>query len=188
MQFKSVPLALLGVTGLMAHPFNERDVAKTGSWVEVDRMPASDGKGNLVFLGPGSKGSTKRADTSLIEERADDTCRDPDQVPPDCSAENTARNDICDQLVSELYSDSKVIVSEKTQQICYEGDAAETDRYCCVSWRTPMFGLHKGDLAETADKIMQECTNDGISGRKGKIYVLKGVCNDVCLSSRGTGC
>ncbi|KAI6085978.1 hypothetical protein F4821DRAFT_239557 [Hypoxylon rubiginosum] len=162
MQFKSVPLALLGVTGLMAHPFNERDVAKTGSWVEVDRMPASDGKGNLVFLGPGSKGSTKRADTSLIEERADDTCRDPDQVPPDCSAENTARNDICDQLVSE--------------------------RYCCVSWRTPMFGLHKGDLAETADKIMQECTNDGISGRKGKIYVLKGVCNDVCLSSRGTGC
>ncbi|KAI1767427.1 hypothetical protein GGR53DRAFT_110929 [Hypoxylon sp. FL1150] len=186
MQFKSVAFALLGVTGQMAHPFSERDVAKTGEFVEVDRKPASDGRGNLLFLGPGSKGGTKRADTDLIEERG--TCHKPKDVPPLCDKSNTARNEICDKLVSELYADDGIVVSGKTQQICYEGDGAETNEYCCVSWQREIDGLTKGDFADIANGIMQECTEDGISGRKEDVYVHNDACTGVCLSNRGTDC
>ncbi|KAI1404055.1 hypothetical protein F4819DRAFT_505265 [Hypoxylon fuscum] len=183
MQFKSITLALFGATGLMAHPFTERDSANPGGFVELDRKPASDGNGSLVFFGPGSKGITKRVGTNAVEERG--SCQS--KQPPVCSAEYTARNEICDKLVTELFADETVGVGEAPRQICYEGEAAETNEYCCVSWHNVVKNLNKGDLAPIAQEIMQTCTSEGISGKENNIYVHD-TCTSVCLSNRGVGC
>ncbi|KAI1138392.1 hypothetical protein F5Y05DRAFT_418656 [Hypoxylon sp. FL0543] len=182
MQFTSVTLALLAATGLMAQPLTERG-ATTSTFVELQRKPASDGNGTLIFLGPGDNGSSKRAAAISVEERA--WCRN--QVQPICDNHNTARNDICDRLVSELFADETVVIGTNSQQVCYEGDAAETNAYCCVSWKNKVPNLIKGDLAPIAQGIMQDCTEDGISGASDNIFV-HGTCTRVCLSNRGTDC
>ncbi|KAI6080593.1 hypothetical protein F4821DRAFT_265755 [Hypoxylon rubiginosum] len=180
MQFKSITLALVGATSLMAHPFAEQAASDL---VELDRKPASDGKGTLLFLGLG--GEEKRADAGLlpVEERA--TCQS--SATPSCSGKNTARNDICDQLVSELYGDASVSVGQSPRQICYQGAAAESNDYCCVSWHDKVPGLTKGDLAPFAQGILSQCTSNGISGKTYNVLVHN-TCTSVCLSNRGTGC
>ncbi|CAJ2507896.1 Uu.00g090820.m01.CDS01 [Anthostomella pinea] len=180
MQFNSLILALSGTTLLMAHPFTERD----NGFIELDRQPASHGSGHLVFLGSGE--NTKRMnmdERNPIEERASCT-NDP---TPSCSGDHTARNDICDKLVTELFADPTISVGSSPRQICYEGDAAESNEYCCVSWHNVVDGLTKGDLAPIAQTIEQQCTQNGISGKTNNVWVFN-TCTSVCLSNRGTHC
>ncbi|KAI0169911.1 hypothetical protein GGR52DRAFT_573960 [Hypoxylon sp. FL1284] len=180
MQFKSITLALAGATTLMAHPSAERFERDL---VEIDRKPAADGVGTLVFLGDGSSRKRAEAAAGVVEERS--SCQNNPQ--PKCSTHHTARNELCDKLVTELFADPSISVGEDPRRICYEGDAAESNEYCCVAWHKTIPHLTKGDLAPIAQTMLQQCTAEGISGKTYSVWVHD-TCTDVCLSNRGKGC
>lgn len=177
---QSIFLLLASATCLLASPLTTQDHIVPNKYVELYRQPASHSNGSLVYLGhaPGTE-----PESSGVYERA--TCQY--NAAPTCSSKYTARNDICDSLVTELYGDSQIGVGQSPRQICYEGAAAESNDYCCVSWHSVVPNLIKGDLAPIANTMLQTCTSNGISGKTYNIFV-HGSCTSVCLSSRGTGC
>ncbi|KAI3317672.1 hypothetical protein HD806DRAFT_550329 [Xylariaceae sp. AK1471] len=182
MQFKSTVLVLLGATRLMAQPVQEGNIMAVRDYVELDRKPASTGNGTLIFMGPEDGANVERS-ANLMEGRA--SCQtDP---APTCSGSHAARNEICDQLITELFADPTVSVGSSPRQICYQGAAADKNSYCCVSWHKVVDNLTKGDLAPIAQKIQQTCTQNGISGKTYSVWVHS-TCTDVCVSNRGTGC
>ena len=184
MQFKSIALVLACATGLLASPLagqNTTNVHTPNKYVELFREKVSNG--SLVYLGPPSGTQAPRLEASKVEERA--SCGT--SAAPTCSTDHSARNDICDQLVTELGGDAQIAVGSSPRQICYEGSAAESNEYCCVSWSTVIPNLVKGDLAADANSILQSCTSNGISGQVDNVLVYQ-TCSDVCLSNRGTGC
>ncbi|KAF2275745.1 uncharacterized protein EI97DRAFT_475126 [Westerdykella ornata] len=102
-----------------------------------------------------------------------------------CDTRNTAPNELCDNLVNELWGHGDIGVGQSPRQICYKDSS---DKECCVSWHTQLPAtLTKGDLAKHANSIMEKCTTSGISGRIRKVNIL-GTCTAVCLSKRGKHC
>ncbi|KAI0528411.1 hypothetical protein GGR58DRAFT_496105 [Xylaria digitata] len=181
MQVKSIALFMMGATGLMARGFAQGDTAFPGDFVELDRQPVSDGNGTLIFLGPGNEDNTARAEMSSMDKRA---CSSSGSIT--CDSSHAARNENCDKLVTELFGDPTVGVSESPRQICYQG-ASDDNAFCCVSWHNVVKGLNKGHLAPIAQNMLSQCTQNGISGKTHEVYV-HGTCTDVCLSNRGTHC
>jgi hypothetical protein len=155
MQFKLIPLILACAMakGLMASPLAARDsteVDPPNDYVELHREDAASG-GSLVYYGPPSGTKTLRSlEPAKVEERA--SCST--TVAPSCSTSHTARNDVCDLLVTELQGDSTVPVGASPRQICYEG-SSESNEYCCVSWHNVVPNLNKGDLAPYANTSKQ---------------------------------
>jgi hypothetical protein len=178
MLFKSTSLVLASATCLLASPLNQEHIVPN-SYVELYREPAAHSNGSLVYLGhaPGA------APGAQLESRA--TCHG--NVAPTCSGKYAARNDICESLVNELFADSRIGVAQSPRQICYEGAAAESNDYCCVSWHNVVPSLTKGDLGPIANTMLQTCTSNGISGKTYNTWVRQ-TCTSVCLSNRGTGC
>ncbi|KAI1170210.1 hypothetical protein F4777DRAFT_570095 [Nemania sp. FL0916] len=180
MQFKSTIVVFLGATGLMASPVQDGDNLAVRGYVELDRKPASDGNGTLIFLGSKDDGNVKR--NAFVEPRT--SCKS--NPAPKCSSDHAARNDVCDSLITELFADPTISVGESPRQICYQGSSGDNS-YCCVSWHDVVPNLNKGDLAPVAQKIQQKCTQNGISGKTDGVKLYK-TCTDVCLSNRGTHC
>ena len=153
MQFKSITLVFTFVmaTSLMASPLkvqNSTELLTPNEYVELHREKASNG-GHLVYYGHGRHTKTARSEAAKLEERDTATCGYTNS--PTCSDSHTARNDICFQLVTELQTDSAIAVGNSPRQICYEGSAAESNEYCCVSWHDVIPNLIKGDLASYAN-------------------------------------
>jgi hypothetical protein len=186
MQFTTIALVLACATGLLASPLRERnstEILTFNEYVELYREPSSNGVDSLVYYGLASGTKTLRSEANPVEERASCAAT----TAPTCSTSRSARNDICDQLVTELFNDSEITVDQSPRQICYEGAAAESNEYCCVSWHNVVPSLIKGDLANYANTILQKCTSNGISGKIYNVLVHQ-TCTSVCLSNRGTGC
>jgi hypothetical protein len=106
MQFISITLILACAiaTGLIASPLTAQDSTEdltTNEYIELYREKASNG-GSLVYYGPASGTKTLRSEAAKVEERA--PCAT--TAAPSCSTSHTARNNICDLLVTELQSDS----------------------------------------------------------------------------------
>ena len=179
MLFKPTSLLLASATCLLASPLTQEHIVPN-SYVELYRQPAIHSNGSLVYLGHAS--GTEPA-SSGVQERA--SCQN--NPAPTCSGKHTARNDICDSLVTELFADPQIGVAQSPRQICYQGAAAESNDYCCVSWHNVVPNLTKGDLAAIANTMLQTCTSNGISGKTYNIWVRQ-TCTSVCLSNRGTGC
>ncbi|KAJ5882881.1 uncharacterized protein N7473_009767 [Penicillium subrubescens] len=137
--------------------------------------------GILVYFGPQS-GVQERSETVDLEQRS---CGNV-WTQPKCDTKNAARNGNCDALVSELYNDGDVAIPGSPRQICYQGDS-DKNAFCCVSWRNAVKNLRKRDLAPYASAILNQCTQNGISGKTTNIP-LRSVCTSVCLSNRGTHC
>ena len=176
MQLAFNTILLMSVaSGVMALP----STAPNSTYVELYREKTSNG--SLVYLGPAQGSGLVRKEVTRLEERA------PCSANPliTCSENHTARNNLCDQLVTELFADSSIPINLMPRQICFEAEAA--NNFCCVSWSKPVANLNKGDLADSANSIMQKCTANGISGKM-ENTALFGVCATVCLSDRGTGC
>ncbi|KAI0183361.1 hypothetical protein EV127DRAFT_447385 [Xylaria flabelliformis] len=182
MQVKSITLFMLGATGLMAQSHFRNDTSFSGDFIELGRQPTSNGNGTLIFFGPGGERKTAHAAVRSIEERA--SCSNTGSIS--CSSDHTARNENCDQLVTELFADPTVGVATSPRQICYQGTSSDNE-FCCVSWHNVVNGLTKGDLAPIAQTMLSQCTQNGISGKTRGISV-HGTCTDVCLSNRGTHC
>lgn len=125
MLFPSISLFLAYATCLLASPLTQDHIIPN-SYIELYREPAAYSNGSLVYMGhvPGNE-----PELSEVQERASCSVN----IAPTCSSKYTARNDICDALVTELYGDSEIGVPQSPRQICYEGAAAESNDYCCVS-------------------------------------------------------
>ncbi|KAF1990255.1 hypothetical protein K402DRAFT_389882 [Aulographum hederae CBS 113979] len=152
MQFTSSILIVASfmATGLMASPLSARDTDASASrnYTELFRETATTGSGHLVYYGlPPSSGNHNNTREDAAIEPRQQSCSF--TAHPKCDDDHTARNDVCDQLVTELYGNSDVGVGESPRQICFEGNA-EDNKYCCVSWHNVVPGLIKGDLAEYA--------------------------------------
>ena len=144
MHFSSITLLLASAlaTGITASPILE--AREVSDYVHHFSEPGKTG-GTLSYYGPANGTETAEPETSGLQERK--YC--PKNKAPNCSSSHAARNNICDQLVTELQADSSVGVEEKPRQICYQGNA-EKNTYCCVSWHNAVKGLTKGDLANYA--------------------------------------
>lgn len=136
----------------MASPLSVRNSSEelfANDYLELWNEDAKFSTGKLTYYGP--SGSTLKAaravesEPALIEGRA--SCGT--TVAPSCYESHSARNDVCDKLVTELQGDSQVSIPQAPRQICYEGNS-ESNSYCCVSWHNPVPGLIKGDLATYA--------------------------------------
>lgn len=149
MQFGSIIIILALIKGLVASPLSVRDANEeliANDYLELWHEDAKFSTGTVTYYGP-SNSTLKavRAIDSEIKRRA--SCGT--SVAPTCHDSHSARNDVCDQLVTELQGDSQVSIPQAPRQICYEG-SSESNEYCCVSWHNPVPGLIKGDLANYA--------------------------------------
>jgi hypothetical protein len=153
-------------------------------YVELSRESATNSNGALVYYGPPSGTKTIRSEPNKVEIRKASTCTA--AVTPNCGSKHSARNDVCDALLTELYADSKVAVGTSPRQICFEGSSGK-NQYCCVSWADDVDKLTKGDLATWVDPIFRTCTSNGITGKMPYVLVHS-TCTTVCLSNRGTKC
>lgn len=175
--------------------------------VELHREPAQSKDGFIVYFGLPSeqhehehkpdhtKGpQNTNTTTTHAAHQARGRCTKSPELQ--CGSKNllghtysahSARNDICASLASELTSDASVGVPNSPRQICFEGQSAEKNQYCCVSWSTPITGLTKGDLLPAVNQISTTCTSNGISGLVRNNY-LHNTCATICLSNRGTHC
>jgi hypothetical protein len=98
---------------VIAFPLAASDATKifpSTDFVELFRENTTSG-GHLVYYGPAGDDApegtkTSRSLPAKVQERA--SCST--TVAPTCSLSNGARNDVCDQLVIELESDSTVSV------------------------------------------------------------------------------
>lgn len=179
MQFQTAALILAYATAAtMAAPAaaTESKTSLSSDYVELFRESAKHSNGHLVYYGP--QDGTTNGSTSLLA-RAD--C--PTDAAPTCSSDNGAKNDVCTSLYNELTEDMEIGVPESPRQICYNGDGG----YCCVSWHSVVPGLVKGDLVPYVGRMLDTCTQNGISGKTYNVNVHE-TCTDVCLSNRGTHC
>lgn len=136
---------------LTAHKSTE--ISTSNEYIELYREKASTG-GALVYYGPVGGTKTLRSEAAKVEERAPrTTCRT--TTAPKYSTSKSARNDICDALVTELQGDGQIGVGLSPCQIYYKGAAAETNQYYCVSWRKAVPGLIKSDLFGYANTSKQ---------------------------------
>lgn len=144
MHFSSITLLLASAlaTGITASPILEaQDVS---DYVHHLSEPGKTG-GTLSYYGPANGTEAAESVSNNLQERK--YC--PKSKAPKCSGSHAARNDICDQLVTELQGDSSIGVATSPRQICYQGDSGD-NKYCCVSWHNAIKGLTKGDLASYA--------------------------------------
>jgi hypothetical protein len=114
-------------------------------YLELWREEATIPGDYLVYYGPPNNTVATRTTNPQpvrVEERS--SCGT--TAAPSCHTSNTARNAVCDSLVTELQGDYDVSVPQSPRQICYEGNS-ETNEYCCVSWHNVVPSLQKGDLA-----------------------------------------
>ncbi|QIX02298.1 hypothetical protein AMS68_007815 [Peltaster fructicola] len=178
MQPQYIAVLLAAVSGVMASPLPDASTGPKTGYIEHFREPGKFTNGSLIWFGPAANHTTRSLDERASCSIAGDA--------PKCDSSHTARNNVCDSLITELNGDGATGVPTSPRQICYLGDS-ESNEYCCVSWHNPVNGLTKGDLATPANTIMTQCTQNGISGKVNNIY-LRGRCTAVCLSNRGTGC
>ena len=187
MRTTSLSLLIACTATSMASPFSGsvNNNPQRTDFVELFREPVSKNlNDHLVFLGYPNGTETNNSERTKFEKRSCSATS-----APTCSSHNSARNDICESLVTELNGDATVAVSSSPRQICYEGGAAETNKYCCVSWGSPVSPLTKGDLSGYATTMASTCTQNGVSGKFGSVPVGSSQkCIEVCLSDRGTHC
>lgn len=159
-------------------------------YVEKHREPARFSRGELIFYGPPSNGVNgeifpRDLSESDIWPRSKHCTFLGDPIK--CGTDNAARNNVCDSLVTELYSDGSTVVPNDSRSICYLGDSAK-NTLCCASWHnTVTHTLTKADVAGPANRIMTKCTEKGISGKINWIW-LQNACTSFCLSNRGGHC
>jgi hypothetical protein len=159
MQFKSITfiLACAMATGLMASPLTARD---SNEYIEHYREKSSNG-GVLIYYGPVNGAKKDHSEVVKVEKRGGVSCS-ANAPPPDCGSQNSARNDICVNLLTDLQVNSAVAIPPGPNQICYYGDATIIDAYCCVSWHDAVpnignsisYSLNKGDLVGYAADSM----------------------------------
>jgi hypothetical protein len=179
MQFQTAALILAyAASAALAAPAaaTESKTTLSSDYVELFRESAKQSNGHLVYYGPHD--GTKNGSVSL-QARTD--C--PTDTAPTCDSDNGAKNDVCTSLYNELVDDPEIGVPESPRQICYNGDGG----YCCVSWHSVVPGLVKGDLVPYVQRMLDSCTQNGISGKTYNVNVHE-TCTDVCLSDRGTHC
>ncbi|GAQ07558.1 hypothetical protein ALT_4879 [Aspergillus lentulus] len=181
MHFNNTILMLVSVLalGVIASPVPEQNAAR--GWVEHYRETGKSG-GTLIYYGPQDGAQTDESEANSLEQRS---CGYTSKAPV-CDSSNGARNANCNALVSDLWDNSDVAISETPRQICYQGDSGK-NTFCCVSWHNPIPGLKKGDLAPYASAILSQCTQNGISGKTSTVLVHN-KCTNVCVSNRGTHC
>jgi hypothetical protein len=129
MQFESIIFFFACAAGLMASPLAEHqhstDILTSNDYVEHYREPVANG--TLVYLGyaedaPSGVPTPTRSRATKVEARkakaktTTTTCAAA-TATPECSTKYSARNDICDQLVTELQGDSQIAVPESPRQI-----------------------------------------------------------------------
>ena len=117
------------------------------TYVELYREKTSNG--SLVYLGLPQDSNIVPKDVPGLEKRA--SCTASQAIT--CGDDNAARNNLCDQLVTELFGDSSVAVGSTPRQVCFEADDA--NNFCCVSWSVVIPNLIKGDLATPANSMQQ---------------------------------
>lgn len=191
MRTTALGLVITCASSSMASPFaGSMNNDPTGSgFVELWRQPATkssnSSNGHLVFLGYPT--GANHSEAHKFEQRSSSSCSANNQ--PKCSDDHTARNDICESLVTELNGDATVSIPQSPRQICYEGGSAESNEYCCVSWGSPVNPLTKGDLSGYATTLVSTCTSNGVSGKFDNVPVGSSQkCIEVCMSNRGTHC
>lgn len=178
MQVLSTVLFLASVTSGLVTPPTTQLVPTT--YVELHSEKVANG--TLIYLGPPEGSNEARDEASHLEER--DNCAKAPAIT--CDNDHTARNDLCEQLVTDLIANGGVPVGSAPRQICFKGDGSKNN-HCCVSWSDKIDGLKKGQFADAALAIQGRCTENGISGLQ-QNNKINGKCVTVCLSGRGTGC
>jgi hypothetical protein len=146
MQFKSTffIFTCAMASGIMASPLAARG---SSDYVEIYRENGTTG-GYLVYYGPTSGTKERRWESAKIEER-DTSCPTQSLWCAGMGGKHQARNDACDNLVTELNGDATVVIPANPRQVCYLS-SSDSDAYCCVSWSKAVSGLTKGDLATPA--------------------------------------
>ncbi|KAF2235556.1 hypothetical protein EV356DRAFT_111689 [Viridothelium virens] len=180
-------LAFACVTGSMAFPSAKKinNNPEPIEFVELFREPASQKSNHsLVYFGYPNGANASHSAPIDLQKRTCSAYSD-----PTCNTDNAARNDICENLVTELNGDAGVQISQHGRQICYEGDAAEKNKYCCVSWGTNVSPLTKGDFVGYTTKVVSQCTENGVSGKFNSVLLGSSQeCVEICMSNRGTHC
>ncbi|KAJ7613212.1 hypothetical protein FB45DRAFT_759295 [Roridomyces roridus] len=100
-----------------------------------------------------------------------------------CSGSHTADRNACLQLVGSLSANSGQGVGVAPRSICQTVNGNQ----CCVSWANPVSGLTQGQLVNSANDVLNDCSGNDISGLTRNTN-LNGICTTQCLSNRPSGC
>ncbi|KAF2659662.1 hypothetical protein K491DRAFT_775373 [Lophiostoma macrostomum CBS 122681] len=167
---------------LMAAPLNSTDMHPLGR-PELYRENSTHAGYELIFYGAIPDENTRRQAQGPggLQPRSTGCYSTADPI---CDSGNGATNDLCQQLVLDLYDNPNVEVGKSPRQMCLSGG---TDGYCCISWGTEIDGLFKYDFADNSEKILGKCTTNGVSGRMENVAIGPG-CSALCMSKRGTHC
>ena len=186
MQTKPIVILLACASSLVASPLGTApmNVTDLNQLFELGRERTQAGDGHLIYLGAstGTASATAGTASSFPQKRAS-SCP---QSQTTCSTSHSARNANCDSLVSELGADSRTAVVANTRQICYKGDSGKNEK-CCVSVGQVIPNLVKGDVYDSANTLLQTCTESGISGKITHV-LMENLCASVCLSNHEAWC
>ena len=115
--------------------------------------------------------------TSTVQQRAP-KC-DEEYPTPSCDTEeNQAQNALCANLLGDLSAQSTEPVDPSWRSICFRGESGS----CCTTWSDPVPGMQQGDLTPEAQKILERCSSNGISGKLYGVTVAH-KCINQCLNS-----
>lgn len=191
MEPKYVALILAYISAALTSPISATNNATSAEYVELYRERAKFSKGDLIWYGEPEDGVTsevapRATSRSEIWQRSGHCTVNGDPVR--CDNENTARNSVCDSLVTDLSGHGSVAIpNPSSRAVCYMGDS-EHNVDCCVSWHNLVTQrLTKGDLATPAYRIMSKCSENGISGKINWVWLLD-ACTSICVSNRPGHC
>ncbi|KAK8085391.1 hypothetical protein PG997_006662 [Apiospora hydei] len=132
-----------------------------------------DERGNgtgIEYFGVDPYAKTPVTPTRTIERRGP-KCTVARPTPSCDTKKNQAQNKLCDSLMADLSAQSDLRVDKSWRKICYLGESGK----CCTAWSNEVSGLRQGDLTKYAQRIMESCAADGISGKVYGVWAA-GVC------------
>lgn len=176
-------LLMAVASGVMTSPLAEDQEQDVGPLLYTE-----DVNGVKVYFYGEPEGKSS-GDSPLVARGSTDcggwASTDPWYPPLQCDDDNTADDDVCQQLLNVLAGDPGYVVPADPRQICVPNGG----RWCCTSWSANIDTISYGDLYEGAARIITNCHVNGISGYIPDL-MLAGTdyCVHQCVSNRGTKC
>jgi hypothetical protein len=159
MQFSTINLLVAGLMaqGLLASPFTGEE-ARDLFEMNVEQREG----GSIVTYGETKRSLAPRADCGgWFQPACPKTCKVVSKDTPECDDKNGGTNDVCNNLLNDLYGNSGVKLGSEARQICWKGADAKTG--CCIKWTKAVDQLTKGDLTERAAESTQSTTLCSVS-------------------------
>ncbi|KAK8052543.1 hypothetical protein PG993_003928 [Apiospora rasikravindrae] len=168
----------------VGHAIHQRNIAADGNDDDDD---ADDGivllrreeRGNgtgIEYFGVDPAAAVLPTPTRTVERRGHDCVAKPEAS---CDTKkNQAQNLLCQSLISDLNAQWRTPVDKNWRRICYKGE----NQSCCTAWSNEISNMVQGDLTVEAEKIIENCSNDGISG---KVYGtrIRNICTNQCVNA-----